>query len=191
VQDVLNGLFVYLEAEVAVGDIVELGNHAGVVEAMSMRSIRLRDLKGNVHTVPFSAVTTVLNRTKGYAYYVFDIGISYGEDVDRVIDVVRTLGAEMQKDKTFGPSILEELEMLGVDKLGDSAVIIKFRIKTLPARQWLVGREFNRRLKNRFDELGIEIPFPVYTVNLNPPAPADGKDSGDRKESPEATKEKK
>jgi small-conductance mechanosensitive channel len=81
--------------------------------------------------------------------------------------------------------------MLGVDKLGDSAVIIKFRIKTLPARQWLVGREFNRRLKNRFDDLGIEIPFPVYTVNLNPPAPADGKDSGDRKESPEATKEKK
>jgi small conductance mechanosensitive channel len=140
VQDVLNGLFIYLEAAVAVGDIIELGAHSGVVEAMSMRSIRLRDLEGNVHTIPFSAVTTVMNRTKGFSYYVFDIGVGYGEDVDRVIEVLQDIAAGMQSDKNIGPNIIEDMEMLGLDKFGDSAVIIKGRIKTLPARQWLVGR---------------------------------------------------
>ncbi|HLF58267.1 MAG TPA: mechanosensitive ion channel domain-containing protein [Alphaproteobacteria bacterium] len=169
VQDVLNGLFIYLEAAVAVGDIVDLGDHSGVVEAMSMRSIRLRDLEGNVHTIPFSAVTTVMNRTKGFSYYLFDMGVGYGEDVDRVIKVLQEIGAGMRKDKNFGPHILEEMEMLGLDKFGDSAVVIKGRIMTLPARQWLVGREFNRRVKKRFDELGIEIPFPQRTVHMRMP----------------------
>lgn len=166
VQDVLNGLFIYLEAAVAIGDIVQIGNYGGVVEAMSMRSIRLRDYDGSVYTIPFSSVTTVLNRTKGFSYYVFEIGVTYREDVDRVMKAMHEIGAEMQREKDFSGLILGPVEVDGVDKLGESRIVILARIKTLPAKQWLVGREYNRRLKARFDELGIVMPFPPAVVEM-------------------------
>ncbi len=164
VQDIFNGLFVFLEAAVAVGDVVELGGHSGVVELMSMRSIKLRDDEGAVHTIPFSAVTAVLNRTKGYAYYLFNISIGYKEDLDRVIAAIKDVGAAMQADKSLSAYILEPLEVIGLDKFAQTAVVIQGRLKTLPGKQWLVGREFNRRLKRRFDELGIEMPFPQQQI---------------------------
>jgi small conductance mechanosensitive channel len=165
VKDVITGVFILLEDTVAVGDVVNLGGgHAGVVEKMSIRAIRLRDLSGNVHTVPFSAVSTVLNMTKDFSYYLFEVGIAYREDVDEVSGVLCEIGAEMQADPVFGPQILAPLEVLGLDKFADSAVILKARIKTRPIKQWGVGREFNRRMKIRFDELGIEIPFPHQTI---------------------------
>lgn len=169
VQDVLNGMFIFMEAAVAVGDWVEMDGHDGQVEAMSIRSIRLRDLEGNVHTLPFSAVTAVLNRTKEFSFAVFDMGVAYGENVDQVIQVLKDIGAEMRKDKDFGPDILDDLEMLGLNKFADSAIVIRGRIKVRPAKQWRVGREFNRRVKNRFDELGIEIPFPQRTLHFRMP----------------------
>ncbi len=164
VQDVITGMFILIEDTIAVGDVVTLNGHGGLVEAMSIRSIRLRDLEGNVHTVPFSAVSTVLNRTKEFSYYLLDVGVAYREDIDEVIEVLRQILAEMREDETYGPNILEPLEVLGVDRFADSAVIVKARIKTLPIKQWFVGREFNRRMKRRFDELGIEIPFPHLTL---------------------------
>ena len=164
VQDVITGLFIILENTVSVGDVVMLGSHGGVVEAMNIRSIRLRDLSGNVHTIPFSQVSTVMNMTRDYSYYVFDIGVSYREDVDAVIGVIERLGAEMQDDPDYAREILAPIEILGVDSFGDSAVVIKARFKTRPIKQWMVGRDFNRRLKKRFDELGIEIPFPHVTL---------------------------
>ncbi|MEK9645631.1 MAG: mechanosensitive ion channel family protein, partial [Alphaproteobacteria bacterium] len=112
----------------------------------------------------FSAVTTVENMTKDYSRYVFNVGIAYREDVDEVIQVLRELGAEMQADEYYGALINEPLEILGLDSFGDSAIIIKARFTTKPIKQWEVGREFNRRMKRRFDELGIEIPFPHQTV---------------------------
>jgi small conductance mechanosensitive channel len=166
VQDVFTGIFVFLEASVAVGDVVELGGHSGVVEAMSIRSIRLRDLEGNVYTIPFSAVSTVMNQTKGHSYYLFDIGVGYRENTDRVVATMREVGDSLRNDKEYGSAILEPLEVLGLDRFADSAVMIKARIKTLPGRQWMVGREFNRRLKLRFDDLGIEIPFPQRTITF-------------------------
>lgn len=166
VQDLFMGMFVFLEAAVAIGDIVELGGHSGIVEAMSIRSIRLRDLEGNVHTIPFSSVTTVMNQSKDYSYYMFDIGVAYRENTDRVVGVVHELAEELRADKSFSYAIIEPLEVLGVDRFADSAVMIKARIKTLPGRQWIIGREFNRRLKLRFDELGIEIPFPQRTITF-------------------------
>ena len=169
VQDVFNGMFIFLEAAVAIGDWVEMGGHTGMVEAMSIRSIRLRDLEGNVHTLPFSAVTTVMNQTKGFSYHLFDIGVGYGEKVDDVIKVLKDVGAEMREDKKFGRDIIEDLDMLGLDKFGDSAIVIRGRIKVRPGAQWRVGREFNRRVKNRFDELGIEIPFPQRTLHFRMP----------------------
>ncbi|NNG04549.1 MAG: mechanosensitive ion channel [Inquilinus sp.] len=164
VKDIITGLFILIEDTIAVGDVVEVGGHSGLVEALSLRTISLRDLSGSVHTVPFSEVTTVLNRTKDFSFYVMDIGVAYREDADQVIEVLKQLGAEILEDPAYAQQILEPIEILGVDAFADSAVIIKARIKTKPIKQWFVGREFNRRMKRRFDELGIEIPFPHMTL---------------------------
>lgn len=164
VQDVITGVFILIEDQISVGDVVNTGDRAGVVEAVSIRTVRLRDLTGTVHTIPYSAITTVSNLTKEFSYYVFEVGVAYRENVDEVMEVLRQIGAELQDDPEYGPKILEPLEVLGVDAFADSAVIIKTRIKTTPIKQWWVGREFNRRMKNRFDELGIEIPFPHTTI---------------------------
>jgi small conductance mechanosensitive channel len=164
VQDVISGVFNLLENTIAIGDVVQVGGLAGVVEAMSIRSLRLRDLSGNLHTIPFSNVDTVTNMTKDFSYYLMNVGVAYRENTDHVTQVLKEVGADMQADPEYGPSILEPLEVLGVDGFADSAVILKARIKTLPIKQWWVGREFNRRMKMRFDELGIEIPFPHMTL---------------------------
>jgi small conductance mechanosensitive channel len=104
--------------------------------------------------------------TKDYSRYVFDIGVAYREDVDEVVKVVKQIDEEMRNDPDFKDDILEPIEILGLDQFADSAVIVKARIKTKPIRQWAVGREFNRRLKKRFDELDIEIPFPHTTLYI-------------------------
>lgn len=191
VKDVITGVFILAEDQFAVGDVVQVGGKAGIVENITIRTIRLRDLSGNVHMIPFSAVDTVENKTKDFSRYVFDIGVAYREDVDEVIEVLRALGAEMQADEYYGPLIRDPLEILGLDSFGDSAIVIRARFTTLPIKQWEVGREFNRRIKRRFDELGIEIPFPHQTVYFGenkgggaPPAfvqlAADRAASGDR-----------
>lgn len=166
VQDLITGAFMLFEDTIAVGDIVKLGEHAGVVEAISIRTIRLRDMAGAVHTVPFSSVGTVMNMTKDYSFAVFDVGVGYRENTDEVVAVLRELGAELQADADYTSLILEPIEILGVDQLGASEVVIKARIKTIPAKQWQIGREFRRRMKLRFDELGIEIPFPQTTLSF-------------------------
>ena len=131
---------------------------------MTIRSVRLRDLGGNVHTVPFGEVAAVLNMTKDFSYALMEVGIAYREDVDEVVEVLREIGDGMQADEEFGPLILEPLQVLGLDSFGASSVNIRVRLKTLPIQQWAVRREFQRRMKRVFDERGIEIPFPHQTV---------------------------
>ena len=166
VQDVITGLFMLIEDTLAVGDVVRLDvDHSGVVEGISIRSVVLRDLSGNVHTLPFSEVKTILNMTKGFSYYVFEVGVAYREDIDHVMAVLKEIGKELGADPDWSSVIAEPLEVLGLDKFGDSAIVIKARIKVVPPiRQWAVGREFNRRMKARFDAEGIEIPFPHQTI---------------------------
>jgi moderate conductance mechanosensitive channel len=165
IKDFITGVFILLEDTLAVGDVVDVSNgHSGVVEAISMRAIRLRDQAGTVHTVPFSEVTTVKNLTKDYSYYVLDVGVSYREDTDEVIALLKQVADELGRDPEFGAMMLEPMEVIGVDRFEDSAVIIKVRLKTLPIRQWSVGREFNRRMKKAFDRNGIELPFPHRTL---------------------------
>lgn len=164
VRDVITGIFLLAEDAIAVGDVVNVAGQGGVVEALSIRSIRLRSLDGTVHIVPFSAVTTVSNMTKDFAFSVFDIGVAYGEDTDKVVEVLRALGAEMREEPRWANVIREPLEVLGVDRFLDSAVVIRCRFRTNPGSQWAVSREFNRRYKRRFDEVGIEIPFPYRKV---------------------------
>lgn len=164
VRDIITGLFILLEDTVSVGDYVGLAGHGGTVEALSIRSIRLRDLSGTVHTIPFSDVTTVINYTRDFAYAVLEIGVAYKEDVDSVSRIVESVGAELRKDATIGELILDDLQLMGLDRFDDSAVVIKARIKTAPGMQWAVRRAYNRLLKQRFDAAGIEIPFPQRTV---------------------------
>ena len=164
VQDIITGMFVLFGDTMRVGDVVQVAGRAGVVEAVTMRTVVLRDERGQVHTIPYSAIDTVTNLTKGFSYAVFDIGIAYRENVDDVMQVLRELGAEMRQDPYFRHLIMEPLEVAGLDRFADSAVVIKARFKTRPLRQWEVTREFNRRIKNRFDQLGIEIPFPHQRV---------------------------
>jgi moderate conductance mechanosensitive channel len=164
VQDIITGMFVLFSDTMRVGDVVEVGGRAGVVEAATLRTVVLRDYGGSVHTIPYSAIDTVTNLTKEYSFAVFDIGVGYRENVDEVMQVLHDLGAEMRQDPFYRRLILEPLEVAGVDRFADSAVVIKARFKTRPLRQWDVAREFNRRIKNRFDELGIEIPFPHQTL---------------------------
>lgn len=164
VKDLLTGFTIIFEDLIQVGDVVKVGGHIGAVEAITIRKIQLRDLSGIVYTVPFSEITTVENWTKNFSYYVMDIGIAYRESTDQVIGYLREIDESMRQDERFGKLILEPLEILGVDRFADSAVIIKARVKTLPIKQWEVGREFNRRIKYKFDEKKVEIPFPHRTL---------------------------
>lgn len=164
IRDLINGLFILIEGQYRVNDVVKINEYGGLVEDINLRITTLRDLEGRVIIVPNGEIKTVVNYTKEYAQALFDIGVAYKENVDRVIEVIKKVGSEIREDKYFGKLILADLEMFGVDDFGDSQVTIKFRIKTLPIKQWEVSREFRRRLKNRFDELGIEIPFPHRTL---------------------------
>jgi len=164
VQDVISGFFLLVEDQVRVGDVVQIGDKGGLVEKITLRLIVLRDMAGNVHYIRNGTVGVVTNMTKDYSRYVFDIGVAYKEDVDRVIEVVKKVDEDMRADPEFGRDILDPIEILGVDRFEDSAVVIRARTKTVPIRQWAVGREFNKRLKKRFDTEGIEIPFPHRTI---------------------------
>lgn len=164
VQDIITGIFILIEDTISVGDIVRIDPHSGVVESMSIRALKLRDLNGNLHTVPFSSVDGVVNMSKEFANAVFDVGVAYREDVDHVIGVLEALGEQFRADPEWGAKLLEPLEVLGLDRFDASAVVIRVRYRTRPGEQWSVMREFNRRMKRRFDELGIEIPFPQTTV---------------------------
>jgi len=166
VRDVINGFFILMDDQIRVGDVVSIAGQSGLVESVNLRLTRLRDLSGNVHYVRNGEITVVTNMTKEYSHYVFDVGVAYRENVDEVIAVLRQIDEEMRLDEEFGKDILEPLEILGLDRFADSAVIIRVRTKTRPGRQWEVGREFNRRMKKRFDELGIEIPFPHVTLYM-------------------------
>lgn len=164
VKDFLTGFVIILEDVVQVGDVAKIGGQLGVIEKITMRKIQLRDLSGIVYTVPYSEITTVENWTKDFSYYVMDIGVAYRENTDDVVDVLRAVDEDLRADESYGDLILDPIEILGVDKFADSAVIIKARIKTKPIQQWNVGREFNRRMKIAFDKHGIEIPFPHQTI---------------------------
>ena len=164
IKDIINGLFILTEGSVGAGDVVDVGGVTGVVEKVTLRSVRIRDLSGNVHFVPNSTIEHVENMTKDFSRYLMDVGVAYREDTDEVVAVMREVDESMRQDPRFRWDMLEPIEIMGVDRFEDSAVIVRARLKTRPSRQWGIGREYNRRLKKAFDERGIEIPFPHRTV---------------------------
>lgn len=166
VKDLLTGFTIVLEDIIRVGDVVSLGGCTGTVEKITLRKVQLRDFGGIVYTIPFSQITTIQNMTKIFSYWVMDISVDYKHNTDDVIDTLKEIDHDLREDPEFKIMILEPIEIVGVDKFADNAVIIKARIKTLPVKQWAVGREFNRRMKIVFDRKGIEIPFPQRVVTV-------------------------
>ena len=164
VKDFLTGIFLIVEDIVSVGDIVRIGDSGGLVEQMTLRTIRLRDFDGTVHVFPYSEAQVLHNLTKTFSYYVFDLQVSYGSDLDAALALMKRVGARLKADPDFADKILDPIEVVGVDNLADSGVVLKARIKTVPLQQWTVGREYNRRIKLAFDEAGVEIPFPHLKI---------------------------
>ncbi len=166
VKDIITGVFILIEDSVSVGDVVNVGGTSGLVEAINIRTIRLRDLHGHVHLVPYSTVDKVSNMTKEFSRYVADIGVAYRENVDEVIELIRRTGDELRADPEEGKDILEPIEIFGLDRFEDSAVVIRARLTTRPLKQWATGRAFLKRIKIAFDEAGVEIPFPHRTIYM-------------------------
>ena len=174
IKDYFTGFFLLFEDQVRQGDVVELAGKGGLVEEVTLRYVRLRDMEGHVHYIPNGEIKLVTNRTREYATPVLDVTVAYREDTDEVLSVMREAAAALRADPDWKERIAEDLEVIGVDRWADSAVVLRARFKVVPPiQQWNVKREYLRRLKKAFDERGIEIPFPHLTVYAG-----QGKDGG-------------
>jgi len=176
IKDYFTGFMVLFEQQYLINDVIKIGDTAGQVERITLRMTVLRDMEGRVHFIPHGQIATVTNLTHGWSRAVFEIGVAYKERVDQVIEVLKMLADQLRQEEAYRFLILNEPVMLGVDSLANSAVIIKFYIQTRPLQQWVVKREMLRRIKNEFDRLGIEIPFPHVTVYQGIPRGAEGED---------------
>lgn len=172
IKDYFTGFMLLLEQQYFINDVVQIGEVSGQVEQITLRMTMLRDQEGKAHFIPHGTIVSVTNMTYNWSRAVFDITIGYGEDVDEVIDELVRLAHELRQDPNYSRLILEDAAMLGVDDLGESGVRVKFLIKTRPLQQWVIKRELLRRIKNRFDELGIEVPFPQRTLHIRDHRPS-------------------
>jgi small conductance mechanosensitive channel len=166
VKDVIAGFFFLMEDQFTVGDVVAIAGHTGTVERMTFRVVSVRDLDGVLHIVPNGQITTVSNKTRGWSRAVVDVGVSYGADIDAALEVFRDEAQRLEQDGEWGKVMDGSAEVMGVQGLGNDSVVIRTLLRTIPGRQWQVAREFRRRIKNRLDREGIEIPFPQRTVHV-------------------------
>jgi small conductance mechanosensitive channel len=160
IKDLLGGMFILLEDQYNKGDVVKVAGIAGMVVEVNLRRTILRDLDGIVHSIPNGHITTASNYTRDWARVNLDVSVGYGEDLDRVTEVINRVGKELAEDEHFGPLIKKPPQMLRVNKFGDSGIDIKILGETYPLKQWEVTGELRKRLKKAFDEEGIEIPWP-------------------------------
>ncbi|MBB3011085.1 small-conductance mechanosensitive channel [Cupriavidus alkaliphilus] len=167
VQDLITGLFIVVEDSIAIGDSIELPDHAGVVEAMTIRTVKLRDGRGALHTLPYSQIKAVKNLSRGYGYAVLSIGISYQSDLDQALELIRTTGAELARDHRYGRKLMSGLEILGLDRFDPSGPVVMAQIKTRPLMQAEITRAFNARLKRNFDASGIRMASPNLTIQVD------------------------
>lgn len=166
IKDYFNGFFLLLENQIRQGDVVEVSGKSGLVEDVTLRYVCLRDYQGNVHYVPNGLITTVTNMSRGYAYAVIDVSIAYSESIDEAYQIMREVGGKLRASDEFSAKILEDIDIAGVERWADSAVILRCRFKTATLEQWGVRREFLRRIKEEFDARGIEIPYPHLNLTL-------------------------
>jgi small conductance mechanosensitive channel len=167
VTDLITGLFIIIEDTISVGDWIDVdGGHAGTVEHLSIRTVRLRDGQGAIHAIPFSQIKIVKNLSRDFAYAVFEVRMSFSADVDQVTQLIREVGADLMADFRYRREMLGPIEVWGLDRFDPNWMVVKGQIKTRPLQQWSVARAFNARLKRKMDEAGIEIPVPqmrIYT----------------------------
>lgn len=172
VRDFISGFFILLEDGIRAGDVVTLNGTTGTVEKMELRTITLRDSMGVVHIFQNGKVNTISNMTKGWSAVRFDIGVAYKENLAKVMDVMQQVGDEMYAEDEYKTNMLASVEVSGLNNFGDSALEIRARIRTKPGKQWGIGREYRKRLKEAFDKHNIEIPFPHQTIywgdNMDP-----------------------
>jgi small conductance mechanosensitive channel len=164
VKDFFSGFFLILEDQVRVGDVAVVNGVGGLVESITLRKITLRDVEGTVHIFLNGSINTLANRTKDFSYAVIDVSVAYSEDTDRVTEVLKGIGRQLRQEPPFDTATLDDLEVMGLEQFGASALVIKIRIKTLPQKQWDVARELRRRIKKQFDAEGIEIPYPTMSL---------------------------
>ena len=167
IKDVLAGFFLLIENQIRVNDVVVINGQGGLVQEMNLRTTILRSEDGAVHIFPNGSIQKFSNLTRDFSYYVLNLSVPYSEDTDRVAELLQDIAAQMMQEEPYRPAILAPLEVMGVDQLAESAVVMKARIKTAPMKQWMVGREMNRRIKKGFDEAGIELPYPTRTIHLH------------------------
>lgn len=173
VKDVISGFFYLIEGQFAVGDVIEIAGKSGVVERMTLRVVMLRDTNGALHMIPNGQISTVSNLTRGWSRAVVDVGVAYGTDVDKALDIFRHEAEGLARDPDWKGDLDGPPEVVGVNDLGDSQVTIRTLLRTHPGKQWGVGREFRRRIKNRLDHEGIEIPFPQRMMHIRVSGDAD------------------
>jgi small conductance mechanosensitive channel len=166
VKDIVSGFFLIMENQIRVGDVVKIGDCAGLVEKITLRIVILRDLEGVVHVIPNGEIKTLSNMTYGWSRAVVTVSVAYKEDTNRVMEILKLLAMEFYKDEKYSKVIMEEPSILGIDSMGESAVTVKVLFKTNPLSQWDIARAYRLRVKNEFDKLGIEIPFPQRTVYI-------------------------
>ena len=167
VKDYFTGLFLLIEDQVRQGDVVEVAGKAGVVEEITLRYVRLRDGDGYVHFIPNGEIKLVSNRTRGFSRAVVDVGVGYGVDINQALAVMREVGQAMRGDEKWKGRLADDIDVLGVEKLDNSAVVLRVQLKVVPAiEQQNVKREYLKRIKEAFDARGIDIPFPQLSVHL-------------------------
>lgn len=172
VRDLVSGFFLLLENQIRVGDIAIVNGIGGVVESVTFRTIALRNEAGVVHVFPNGSINTLANATVDWSAYVVDIAVSYKEDTDRVIELMRQVADDMRKETAYAQAMIEPIDVFGVDNFTDTAVVIKARFKTQPAQQYTVGREYRRRLKKAFDREGVEFATSARLAGARQQAPA-------------------
>ncbi len=171
VRDVISGFFIVMENQIRVGDIATINGTSGTIEAINFRTTLMRDLDGGLHVFRNGSINALANLTCDWSGYTFEIGVAYKEDMDKVIEVIKQVGAEMKQDTELSPNMIQDMEIFGVNQLADSAVTVKGRLKTKPGAQWSTGRAFLARVKKAFDAEGIEIPFPHRTFYFGEASP--------------------
>ncbi len=188
VRDFISGFFILLENQLRTGDMAIINDTMGVVEKIELRTVTLRDSSGVVHIFQNGKINSLSNMTKEWSAIVLEIGVAYKEDIDRVIEIMEEVGAELRASERYGHLMLEDVDIWGLDSFADSAVVIKMVIKTRPMKQWRVKREYQRMLKARFDKENIEIPFPhisLYSGEASRPIAIDIRDKSQAETTPE------
>lgn len=169
VKDFIAGFFILVENQFVVGDVIQIGDKSGTVERMTLRIVTLRDVRGAIHIIPNGSIAMVSNLTRGWSRAVVDVSVGYAGDLDRALAVVRDELARFQAEPGWAARFEGTSEVLGVEKLGDTGLTIRTLIRTAAGSQWEAAREFQRRLKNRLDAEGIEIPTLQGSLSVRDP----------------------